>query len=418
MVTTNINLNITGIENNVYTYPNWWEGVRIPLAIKNDTSIHKYDIDNVFNLEDYTPYYVSASGNDSNDGLSKSSPKATISSCLSDGAELIYMLEGVYYRDTFIINIALSGKDLIIIGLGDVFLTQAQAGLTWTLTSNNTYKSARSAIVGVIDSTFTNAYGYRKSLDLASSITECENTPGTYYTDDVDVWVHTEDERIPDSDILPCLRLPRYVESDDGRLYLKNLTMAYMEFQNRGVSSSSSLEIYYKNIVNPYGSRIPSVNSFRFYNFKLCVTQECIAINPRLDGFNYHNFSNVPNSNVVEIDCQAYNAGINDSGVSNQCSSAHGGIKILRIGGSYYGGDRQTIADVNIGTQAVFVGCELNTGDIQTDNTNIYLGVDADFYGCKLLGNKIVQQTLGLNGVTIKNGFNRISGTSGDVTIN
>lgn len=417
MATTTIN--ITQIENNAYNYPSWFEGDRIPCRIENGVGVTNYDVSDNFDFDSYTPYYVSTSGSNSNSGLDRANAKATIGGAISAGAELIYMLEGVYTRDKFIgNNVALSGNDLIIIGLGDVYITQAQSGLSWTLTTNNTYVATRSFVIAVIDGSFKNEYGYRKELELVDSQATCEATPGTYYTDNVSVWVHTEDERVPDSDILPCLQVTSKIRSDDGRLYLENLTLAHMRFSATGITSSSTLETYYKNVVNPYGSTDANRNAFTFLECKKSHLQNCISINSRRDGFNYHNFTGITNATVVEINCKAYNSGINDSNTNNQCSSAHDGIKILRIGGYYYGGENQTIADVNTNTQTVMVGCELNTGDQQAATT-VFLGVDADLYGCKLLGNKLVsEQDETQGGITITNGVNNISGTTGAVTIN
>lgn len=123
------------------------------------------------------------------------------------------------------------------------------------------------------------------------------------------------------------------------------------------------------------------------------VLYECIAFGNVLDGFNYHaGTTRIPN--VIEINCVAYNNGSAESG-SNSCngSTAHDGVKIIRLNGEYYSCYGGVIADASTSedetTKSVNFGCiaHTSTGTSQynasfwaTYNTEMYL------YDCKCYG--------------------------------
>ncbi|HYD89995.1 MAG TPA: hypothetical protein VEA37_00730, partial [Flavobacterium sp.] len=381
-VTTNQNIN-----NSPYDYPDWWEGIRTPVTIKNGSALYKYDVSSNFDLSSYTPYYISPTGNNSNDGLTQATPKATVLNAISAGAELIYMMPGTYLRDKFIgPDLSLSGNDLLIIGIGEVNVTNGQGSLSWTLTTSNTYEATRNGVTQVFDKKFKSKYGYFYPLKQVFSQADCESESGTYFTDNVKVWVHTLDDRSPDTDIIVDLSLNNTILSNDGRLYLENLNIYGMELYIRGTNSSTTLEIYCKDVFIPVPKKSPitattEFNSFRFDRFKVAELQNCGGIASTQDIFNYHNTDLMPVCNALELECTAFNAGINSSATNNQCSSAHEGVKILRINGNYYGGNTQVIADVNDDTGSVLIGCELNTGNEQA-NTVIFYGANADIFGC------------------------------------
>lgn len=405
------------IYNNSFKYPSWWTSDKLPVSINSNYATYDYRIEDFFDIESLTPFYVSPTGSNSNNGLSKSTPKASISSCLTAGAKLIYMLPGVYYRDNFVpANCNLSGNDLIIIGIGSVYVTQAQKSLTFTLTSNNTYTAVRSSVTSVIDKKYSNDYGYFKELKYVTSQALCEAEAGTYFVNATNVFVHLEDNRVPDDNVIVGVNIGTNILSDSGRFYLKNVILSHCNFTVSGTSISSTLEVYFENVINPYSEDIlTTVNGFYFDKFKKCVVKKCKSINSRRDGFNYHNSLNALNVSVYELECESFNSGINDLNPNNQCSTAHEGISIIRLNGNYYGGNTQTIADVNSGTKSILIGCELNTGNLQT-NTHIYWGVNSKITGCRLYGNKLINCEIG-GEVTIDNSIIEISGTTGNVII-
>lgn len=82
------------------------------------------------------------------------------------------------------------------------------------------------------------------------------------------------------------------------------------------------------------------------------VLVECVAYGNKLDGFNYHEktiSSTTYIPNVIEIDCVSYNNGTDQSG-SDSCngSTAHDGVKIIRLNGEYYSCYGGVIAEIGL----------------------------------------------------------------------
>lgn len=412
------------IVNVPYYYPEWWLGVRIPLRVKNGEAQHNYDVSDNVTLSDYTPYFVSPDGLDANDGLTELTPKRTIPDAVTAGANLIYMMPGTYLRNTFYGAAYNPGGDLIIIGLGEVNITNSNnTTLTWTLTSNNTYSASRTQVTNVIDFKYKNKYGYYSSLKQVTSQALCEAEAGTYYTDDTTVWVHLQDERVPDIDVKPQLYIFSYIDMNANKVYMENLNFYDFEVRVDGLNGDSTLEVYLKNVNVPLCKNtrvsVPAneFNAFRFGTYKKVVVQNCEGMDTMLDVFNYHNSTTprVQDPETLEIDCRAYNAGVKGSGTSNQCSSVHEGLRILRVNGSYFGGNTQVIADVNE-SQTILVGCELNSDSGQPNNV-ILSAVNGDVFGCRLFGNKIIKEDGGTEGLTLKNSIIDYSSTIGNVII-
>lgn len=412
----------SGVKNKPYYYPSWWTGLRIPISVKNGQAQYDYDVSSKIDLSTYTPYYLSTSGSDANDGLTKLTPKKTVTSAVTAGAKLIYMMPGVYLRNTFYGAAYNPGGDLVIIGIGDVSVTNSEdAALTWTLTTNNTYSTTRSTVTNVLDIKYKNKYGYYSNLKQVTSQALCEAESGTYYTDNATLWVHASDNRTPDTNIKPQLYINSYISTDANKFYLENIDFYDFEIRCDGITSSSTLDIYMKN-VNISLSRKSRVgltneyNSVRLEGFRSAVLQNCTGLETSQDIFNYHNVLGVSNPTILELECKGYSAGLTSVSASNQCSSIHENLTILRVNGNYFGGNNQVIADVGA-TQSILIGCELNTESGQP-NSVIYSGVNAELFGCRLFGNKIIKEEGGTNAVTVYNSVVDYSTTIGNVVIN
>lgn len=408
------------IKNRPYYYPSWYTGIRIPLSVKNGNAQYNYDVSSNIDLSSYTPYFISPTGVDANDGLTELTPKLTVTAAITAGARLIYMMPGTYNRNTFYGTVFNPGGDLIIIGIGEVNVTSTQTGLSWTLTTSNTYVAVRTQVSNVLDFKFKNKYGFYSALKQVTSQALCEAEAGTYYTNDASVWVHTTDGRVPDTNLKVQIYINSYIASNVGKIYFENIDFYDFEVRAEGTSNASALEVYMKDINVPVTKK-PRItlsfeyNSFRFEGFKKAVLQNCTGVESTEDIFNYHNVLVVPNSSVMELECKAYSAGLNSPSASNQCSSIHEDLTILRINGNYFGGNNQVIADVG-NSQSILVGCELNTESGQPNGV-IFSGVNAELFGCKLFGNKIIKEEGGTHAVTVYNTIAEYSSTIGNVII-
>ena len=92
-----------------------------------------------------------------------------------------------------------------------------------------------------------------------------------------------------------------------------------------------------------------ATNSFSAEGKYSVYLYNCIADYGSADNFNYHTFDN--NSLVVEINCIGYKAGYNKitatSTASNNCSTAHEGLNVLRVGCQYWDSEGSIVADIN-----------------------------------------------------------------------
>lgn len=419
----------TAIKNQQYNYPDWFTGFKIPISVLNGNITHNFDVTRYVEnkiggrFEDVLSVrYVSPSGNNSNDGLTPANAKLTVQNAISDGGELIYLLPGTYLRDSFLSgNLSLTGgQKVFIIGIGDVFITNAQGGLSWTLDSDDTYSATRSGVADVIDKAFNNSDGYPLEYPLVGDLATCKATPGSWFQSGSTLYVHCLDGRSPDSSVLPEIVITNNVSGTDGIFYLENVVFARVPWTITGDNSSAELFVYMKSVTKPY-TNFDAFSSSRhngFYtnSFVECILQKCVTLNDKRDGFNYHDTQTVGDSKALEIDCFASNPGTDDANTNNQCSTAHSAIRITRINGSYFGGKNTTIADVNAGIQSVLIGCEINAG--KADTTWALILADADVFACKIYGDKLIGEVdESQGGITVRNSILEISGTTGEVTI-
>lgn len=94
---------------------------------------------------------------------------------------------------------------------------------------------------------------------------------------------------------------------------------------------------------------------------------DCIAAYANRDGFNYHSALNQGrNTNVraVEVNCLSYSNGVYPSGgaalstASNNASTAHEGMAMLRVGCKYWNNMGSPVADIN-DCFSISLGCEV-----------------------------------------------------------
>jgi hypothetical protein len=102
----------------------------------------------------------------------------------------------------------------------------------------------------------------------------------------------------------------------------------------------------------------------------------CIASHSTLDGFNYH--STNPNSLATEVNCIAYGSGrykltTGQPTHSNNASTGHDGMNVLRVGSRYYDCEGPIVADVD-NCYSISIGCEAS-GILDTST-----GVNAAYY--------------------------------------
>lgn len=111
-------------------------------------------------------------------------------------------------------------------------------------------------------------------------------------------------------------------------------------------------------------------NGFACIRSGLYIFENCRADGNDLDGFNYHNYDSVKNTLVMEINCAAKNNGV--TATSNNGSTAHDEIKIIRINGDYSNNANRNIHDIE-DCQSWMLGSVVSDG-VEAGQPNIKIG--------------------------------------------
>lgn len=366
-----------------YTYPTWWTGTIIPIVYDSNQVYHSYNVtNNVSDLLSETPYYISTSGSDLNNGLSEINALATMSKAISLGAKLVYISAGFY--DKGILNPGIINRDLAIIGVGDVYDTKHES-FTWSLVSG-IYESTTISINSILDKVTLDGDGYFTNYIFKSSIAEVQATSGTWWYDGSKTYVNPLNAT---SDLLTNTSIFSSYVGNSFRLYIENITYT------NGISSNPrnnliTFNLYMKNVKLPYPSRNDDVGGENgiTINSTFTIFQNCISNNSNRDNFNYHNGITgigVLNYECIEIDCEAKNPSYLDINSNNQSSTAHDGMKMLRINGSYLNGNTQVIADTNSGTESIILGSTIDQQKA-IGGITILQTAKGEAFKCNLLG--------------------------------
>jgi len=170
----------------------------------NSDSTTDFDIDD-FKPAHTTDVYLSATGDDGNDGLTVGSAKATLASALSvSGVDRILASNGNYYDCAIDASTTLGGN-LIIEATGDnVNLYGGNNTAAWSAegTYTNVYQANITTVAGVLDLTDIDEWnGKVKSLLSVNSLSALDSTDTGYYHDSGTLYVKLHDGREPDSNV-------------------------------------------------------------------------------------------------------------------------------------------------------------------------------------------------------------------------
>jgi hypothetical protein len=305
-----------------------------------------------FNIEQFRgqsgkSVYVSVNtGNDTTGNGTRTAPYKSIFKAVNENADTIFIAPGIYTRyDSF--NIQTVTKNLSIIKWpdidGDVLLVAAQ-NLTWTLdgTYTNTYSSARSGVVDVVDGKNFDTNGDYLRLTLRNSIAEVNANESSWYTTGGIVYVHLRGNVLPDITTWAMISQNAKFEGDID-VYLEGLHF---------VGGGTSTPVYVTNTVAGQTTRLVAKDCQFSHGetnglYALGATvylENCESFANKLDGFNYAD-KNDTFSIAIELGCTGRHNGIIAG--SNQGSTMHGLGRIIRVGGTYVNNQSQDIADVN-----------------------------------------------------------------------
>lgn len=310
-------------------------------------------------------YYVDVNtGNDGNTGLSWAQAYKSLNVALAKtDVDSIAVAKGVYPYANAWRNISPTRSISIVgdltRGTGSaVYITKSiNEKLTsgWTSTSNYysaTYNNVGDTLGGVLDLSIVDSFGVPTQLSQQNSIANVNTTPGSYFVNGNTIYIRTADSRIPDANIElfgtnVSISSLNGVVTKDVTIYIKDINFRCASMYTTAPDGLGGLKIYMENSQNTYWGA--------FFN----GTQEVMMFNvtggnTNGDIINYDpEFGIVPK--VVEYNVNFQN-NLASAGTNNQASTAHQGVRILRINGVYGANAGQNVGDVD-GCRSVLFGC-------------------------------------------------------------
>lgn len=240
-------------------------------------------------------------------------------------------------------------------------------GLTWTaqdgIYTTTITDSSSQIIYNVVNLFRTDLYGMPFPYTKVASKALCQTTKGTFWVDTYTgtqwiLWVNPYNED-PISNILPHhVTNPLTFSGFTGNvIMLENLSFTNNQDNTIFSPNSTNTEFYMfgcKGFRGLYNSQ--SFNgAYKLYLF------DCVTAYSSNDGFNYH--STTRDSLVVEVNCISYSHGQykipggNTTTHSNNCSTSHDGMHMLRVGGRYWDCEGPIVVDAD-DVFSISIGCQ------------------------------------------------------------
>ncbi|WVH05521.1 hypothetical protein HHKILHMN_00041 [Vibrio phage vB_VpaS_PGA] len=327
-----------------------------------DTSI--FDFTSNGDATPFTTLYVdNLNGNNANDGLDPLLPLRSVNAAFDEITNNLYtraliLIAGGYYYDLDSWGSREPNTDIVVKQWfidGDLrnntkpTLAAETPNLSWSLNSGNVYQATRSGVKYVVDENSTNEYGDWFDYSVVSSIAECEATEGSFYTDNITVYVHRVGGGAPDSTI-HCMLSKSNAGCSDGTytLYVEgiNLYGGTTGFKADSRPDGTSETVVLKDVKQLYSSS----NGIENYGIDFMITQDCVVGYSLSDNYNYHSNRDTLTQvcRSIEINNIGYRAGRLDSPSldSNNGSTSHESNQVIRLGCSYEDAQGQVVADV------------------------------------------------------------------------
>lgn len=304
--------------------------------------------------------------------------------------DIIIKNDEPFYRDEFATGAPYTELTNKIVSIypenttNKIIVTGGQRGLSWVEDGTGTWKATRNSVAGVYDLRIKDTYGNYIPLEAKQTLLDCQNETNTWYTDNVDVWVHTFDNLIPTTDIIVGLiiNVANFKPLGDTVIYFESVTFLNSGGVNfLGEADGSNLANVIINDCIFIGSdqrytatlgnaiSIDRIKSVYMFNSTACYALR--------DGFNYHYTGLTKpltqNALVFEYDCLAYNNGLRDTNVNNNGSTSHEGISIVRVNTISFNNKGPQIVDVG-GCYSVLFDCKVkNSLDVTYSDGFLFL---------------------------------------------
>lgn len=297
-------------------------------------------------------YVDSAKPNDTGDGLTWATAKQSIEAGILAANALgvatrVIVRAGIYYRGISI------GKDSAPKTLTVPMMIEAAYGrvisgtfdvLTWSKTSGqtNVYQATRSNTQIVANPLIRDQNGdYLRYVSVAS-IAACDALPGSFYTDNVTLYVHTHDSSPANNN---TVRSYLNVAGADFKT-THNLLVRGIDFEGGNNSpftcrDGSTNIVIMDNCTAKYGavnplSTIAGKDGVQVLGCKIFAAFDSQSSSNGKDGFNVHAQGAVKPFGLT-VRCKGFNNGIVTSSTSNNGVTYHDGCQGVDIGGVWLG---------------------------------------------------------------------------------
>lgn len=371
-----------------------------------------YFVDDIYtplkNTVSYVFYVDKVNGSDNNDGLTRSTAFKTLKAAIewknSHGYDIEIVLLGnsIYaYNEVFsnVVYYITVNKNIIIRAEENSTLVGGVSIVTNTYTnvSDNLYQTTAENIISCVLLSESNKdnYGIHKPMIKATSLEEVTATNDSYYINGNTIYVNTTDITkiwlMYDNKYI----MRTVAGGDYGAIYFENINFVGNTFivakQTADTLQNNTYTCIFKNCISEH-SFIGNNYTFNSYDYIYCI--DCKAGYAKNDCFNYHGaYLANPNKDkvVVEINCLGEFASYyNINGYSDNISTAHDGMNILRCCTSGFNGVGSLIADIN-GCNSVCIECNMlniyynfvsaGVYRFDTDTTKKSLAIMQDCYG-------------------------------------
>ena len=231
----------------------------------------------------------------------------------------------------------------------------------WENHNGNVYKAIQPTGVSV-DYPFNinsrDGFGMFPPSNEKKTLIDCQNEEGSFYRDlsNNTIYYHKHKlEDISDVEIARRLNVAR-LNQGNGKFYFEGLDFLADSYSLSGNSLSS--EIYISDCTFYRGD----TNAFTINGIYKVFIVDSVASYGSADGFNYH--TEDTNTLAVEVNCVSYGNGEykfiggHSATSSNNGSTAHNGMHILRVGCRYSRCEGSVIADIQ-NCYSINIGCEV-----------------------------------------------------------
>jgi len=332
-------------------------------------------------------YYLSPTGDDSNDGLTVEEPKQSLINLVSalnatppvTGAT-IYLASGEY-------DYTIGGRALnftfpvnIICETADAIVSTADESPIWV--TNGTYpnlwqsfkKGDRPRASSIYDKTQLDEFGnYKKPVQVASA-TIVNTTVNSMQTGTGSILVRLADSREPDDDVKQLIDTYCINQTSAVSMYFEGVSF-YGGEEAVKINHSGAVNICFYKCQFGYSFDANVLSVTLSSSSAKVYTIECKAHYATQDGFNYHS-----NPTVLEVDSTGVYNGDPPTSSSNG-TTIHDNVKIIRIGGIYQKNNTRNLHDVgnskgwNLGCKA---GQSLNGSSDPYESSSFCLGIGSD----------------------------------------